>query len=348
MTDEKEKKIKKLSVEELSAFSGQISLMTRAGLSVLDGLELMRKDSENSDEAAILDQMLESYRSSASLSRAMEASGVFPSYMTGMVRTGEATGNLDQVMERMELHYQRESELRTSIRQAVLYPILLSIMVTAVILILIIQVMPMFDRVFQELGSSLTGLPLVLSRLGRSLSGSGFILIVLVLAIAVALLLLGRGEHGAALLQKLPGFQSVRNEEAASRFAAHMALVLSSGLPVEDGLDMAQELTDDPDFQKKLEDCRKRMEEGETFAESLKDSKIFSGLYAQLAETGSRTGTMDEAMEKVADLYQSELDSAIDAHIARLEPALVIIMSVIVGGILLSVMVPLISILSAV
>lgn len=351
MAEERKKNIRKLYTDELAAFSGQMSLIISSGLSVLDGLEIMKGDAENGEEKEILDIMLDEFRKTGSLSSAMKASGVFPNYMTGMVSTGEITGNLDKVMMRMERHYQREGDIRSSIYQAVIYPVILSVMVTAVILILVIQVMPIFNRVFKELGTTMTGVPLVLYRIGASLSGSGFVIIVIVLILAIVMLAMGRTDGGAdrlrALGNRLPGIRSTRHAEAAARFAAHMGLVLSSGLTVDEGLDMAEELNEDPHFRQELSDCRRLMTDGESFSGALRKSGIFSGIYAQLVETGSRTGNMDEAMEKVADLYQDELNTWIDRRMARLEPALVIIMSVIVGGILMSVMVPLMSIMSA-
>lgn len=348
---EKTTRMQKLSVDELAAFAGQMALVIQSGLPVLDGLEIMRDDAENDGERNILDAMRDVFRETDSLSQAMTAAGVFPAYMTAMVNTGEVTGNLDRVMAQLEGHYRRESSLRASIYQAVVYPVILSIMVTAVVLILVVQVMPVFDRVFQELGTRMTGLPLVLSRLGNALSGVGFGVIVAVLALAAMLLIAGRTDRGAARLQawasRLPGLRSLWQEEAAARFAAHMSLVLVSGLTVDEGMDMAIDLIPDVGFAHKLADCRKRMADGASFSSAVRQSGIFSGMYAQLVEMGSRTGNMDEALEKVADLCQAELDTRIDTRIARLEPALVIIMSVIVGGILLSVMVPLMSIMSA-
>lgn len=349
--DKKKQAVRKLAPDELAAFSGQMSLIINSGLSVLDGLEIMRDDAENQDEKIILEAMIEDFAVTTSLASAMKAAGVFPSYMIGMVETGESTGNLDKVMAGLEHQYLRESDMQKSIYQAVVYPVVLSVMVTAVILVLIIQVMPVFDRVFSELGTAMTGVPLVLSRIGNSLSGSGFVIMVVVLIIALVLLIMGKTDSGQGQLRKLgyklPGIRKSRHGESASRFAAHMSLVLSSGLTVDQGLRMADEVIDDQQFREQLAQCRSLMDKGESFSMALRESRIFSGIYSQLVETGSRTGNMDEAMDKVADLYREELEGQVDARLARLEPALVVIMSVIVGGILLSVMIPLISIMSA-
>ena len=334
--DKKKQAVRKLAPDELAAFSGQMSLIINSGLSVLDGLEIMRDDAENQDEKIILEAMIEDFAVTTSLASAMKAAEVFPSYMIGMVETGESTGNLDKVMAGLEHQYLRERDMQKSIYQAVVYPVVLSVMVTAVILVLIIQVMPVFDRVFSDLGTAKTGVPLVLSRIGNSLSGSGFVIMVVVLIIALVLLIMGKTDSGQGQLRKLgyklPGIRKSRHGESASRFATHMSLVLSSGLTVDQGLRMADEVIDDQQFREQL---------------ALRESRIFSGIYSQLVETGSRTGNMDEAMDKVADLYREELEGQVDARLARLEPALVVIMSVIVGGILLSVMIPLISIMSA-
>jgi type IV pilus assembly protein PilC len=332
---------KPLSNSELSAFCGQLALIIGAGLSAQDGIDIMYDDAKAEELGA-----------TGLLHLALEKAGVFPSYMIHMVETGERTGRLDEVMHTLETHYDRQDEIHKSIYQAVVYPVVLSIMVLVVILILLAQVMPVFERIFSELGTQMTGFPLVLTKIGNALSGTGFVVMIVLLALAVAALIMGRTEKGAEKLRKItsgfPGIRQTRYAESACHFAGHMALTLASGLTTEEGLDMAEDMIDDEEFRTKLKACRSLMDEGTPFAKALSESGIFSGIYAQIVAAGAKTGNMDAAMTRVSDLYMDELDKTIVTRLSRLEPTLIVVLAVIVGGILLSVMLPLLNIMATI
>ena len=171
--------------------------------------------------------------------------------------------------------------------------------------------------------------------------------------VAVVLLILycTRTRSGRAFMRslgyRLAFIRPVYEEIAACRFASGMALTLSSGLNPERSMELVSALNDDPLYQEKLESCRKKMDEGQDLSEALHETGMFTGIYARMASIGSRTGSMDQVMDRIAGLYQDEIDNRMNTALAVLEPTLVIALSLIVGVILLSVMLPLMGIMSS-
>ena len=147
---------------------------------------------------------------------------------------------------------------------------------------------------------------------------------------------------------KLKFTQTIYEEIAACRFASGMALTLSSGLNPEKSMELVNSLNDDPVFQKKIDLCQHEVNEGNDLSQSLLASGIFTGIYARMASIGSKTGSMDQVMEQIAELYEDDIDTRINNILAILEPTLVILLSLIVGVILLSVMLPLMGIMSSI
>ena len=343
---------KPLSNMELSAFCGQTALILKSGISALEGLNIMLEDAENRDEKALLDMLINNMQESGSLYTSMEQIGLFPAYMLHMVRIGEETGTLDEVMEALKTHYEREESISRSIRSAVTYPMIMTGMMIIVVLVLLIKVLPVFNQVFMQLGTEMTGFSRALMNMGGIISNYYLFFIILLVLLAAFALYGTRTDSGRTLFRKLgyklPAARKTFEETAVCRFAGGMALTLSSGLNPEHSMELVNNLNEDPFFQKKLDKCQKLIDEGEDLSRALYESGIFTGMYARMASVGGKTGSMDKVMDEIASLCQDEIDSRMNNALAVLEPTLVIILSMIVGVILLSVMLPLMGIMSGI
>lgn len=343
-------KQKRFSNLEISAFCGQLSLILRSGISALEGITILLDDTENSQERAVLEEILRGMEIHGSLYPALAATELFPHYLLHMIKIGEETGTLDEVMLALSEHYEREDSISHSIRSAVSYPAVMAGMIILVIIILLVRVMPIFQQVFVQLGTEMTGVSRFLMDLGTGLNRySVFFLALLALILCLSFYFsrtkLGK-KHFQSLGSHIAPLRTIYDEIAACRFASAMALTLRSGLDSGRSIDLVCNLNEDPFFQKKLDDCQKRMKQGQDLASSLHDSGIFSGIYSRMASVGKRTGSMDQVMKKIAQLYQNDIDNRIGRSIAILEPTLVIGLSLVVGLILMSVMLPLIGIMS--
>ncbi|MCP1102364.1 type IV pilus assembly protein PilC [Aequitasia blattaphilus] len=341
-----------LSNMELSAFCSQMSMILGAGISSIEGISLLLEESAHPSEKPLLLHIQKNLEESGSLYTALKSTKAFPHYMLQMVEIGEMTGTLDSVFGALGKHYEREASLTLSIRHAITYPLIMVVMLTVVILLLITKVMPIFNQVFKQLGSELTGISKAFLDLGLGINRYGFVLIGIVILLVLVILYFAKTQKGQqsirTLTRKLPFFKNISNQIAAGRFASGMYLTLSSGLSPEESLEMTEKLMENPDFSKKIADCIQRVKNGEELSKALLSSHIFTGLYAKMTSIASKTGSLDDTMNDVAEKYNDEVDVKLTGLIAAIEPSLVIVLSLIVGVILLSVMLPLLGILSSI
>ena len=341
-----------LSSQELASFCSQISSVLKAGISPSEGIAIMLEDTSAEEERQILTAIQETLNTTGVFSLGLEDAKVFPEYMMNMVQLGEQAGRLDDVMEALALHYERESGLAAAIKSAVTYPCIMIGMMVLVVLVLITKVLPVFDQVFRQLGQNMSGFSKSLLLLGNSLNRYSAVFLAALVILGGLCFSFAKTDTGrksaAKLFSRLRFTRGFSHKSAACRFASGMALVLKSGLTPEEGLTMAAKLTGNPAFQEKVAACCKLMENGSPLTESLSKSGIFTGMQARLLLIGDKTGSLDDAMDRIASHYQDDLDESIQNAISVIEPTLVAILSILVGLILLSVMMPLLGILSGI
>lgn len=344
--------MKPFSNMELSSFCGQLALILKSGISSLEGLTIMLEDAASSEEKEILEALLEKMQETGSLYQSLDSVKLYPSYMLHMVEIGEETGTLDEVMQALQNHYEREEAISKSIRNSITYPMIMTGMMAIVVVVLLVKVMPIFNQVFIQLGTEMTGFSRMLMNVGNAINRYSLAFVVILVIIAVLIFYGTRTGSGRRLFRsigyKLKLTRTVYEEIAVCRFASGMALTLSSGLNPERSMELVNSLNDDPVFQQKIDKCQNQVNEGNDISQALFSSGMFTGVYARMVSIGSKTGTMDQVMEQVAALYQEDIDNRMNNILAILEPTLVILLSLIVGVILLSVMLPLMGIMSSI
>lgn len=341
--------MKALNNTELIFFCSQLALTLRSGISSLEGLSLMLEDSPGGDGRTLLEQLIREMEETGSLSRSLKSAQVFPAYLCSMVELGEQTGRLDDVMESLAAHYRREEALSRNLRSAVAYPLVMLGMMIAVMAVLLIKVMPIFRQVFDQLGAQMTGFPGAVMELGGVLGDYSAVFLILAAAVAAACVFLFFTEQGRRLSSRLFNrsvfTRRLAEKIACSRFADAMSLSISSGLDVDQSLEMTEQLVEHPKVREQIQEIRKNVAEGENFAEAAARARIFSGTYARMLSAGFRAGSLEEVMKQISTQYEEEIEERIDTVLGRLEPTLVAVLSVAVGLILLSVMLPLLGIM---
>ena len=225
-----------------------------------------------------------------------------------------------------------------------MFPLLMIAMMLAVILVLIAKVLPVFHQIYMELGSDLTGFAGAMMRFSDALNQYLFVIVIVLIAAAAGIFLISKSDAGQKFFKKRPLALST----AASRFANCMALALSSGLDTDQGLMLAEQLVDNPYMASRIKKCRDLTASGRGFAEAVLTSGIFSKIYTSMITIGFRTGSMDEVMHQISEEYEEETDKQIAKFISVLEPTLVIILSIFIGLILISFLLPLIGIMSSI
>lgn len=335
---------------EIASFCSQLEIILKSGISLIEGLSLMVESAESNEEQTVLQQIIDNYIETGDFSSALSKDGLFPHYAVKMIEIGSETGRLDDVLHHLALHYEREESIAKGIKNAVTYPLIMTGMIAIVIIVLMVKVMPVFNQVLIQLGSELTGFSAFLMNAGQIISRSACFIVVIPLIIAALVTLSIVTASGRQQIKRIGyKFKSIARIfecTAACRFASSMAISLSSGQALDRSIELAKELNEDSTFAEKLSECTRLMDGGTEFTSALKEANIFSGQHARMASIGSLTGSQDKAMEDIAVLYQEEIDDRINRFIGLLEPSLVIILSVIVGIVLLSVMLPLMGIMS--
>lgn len=340
-----------LSNMEISSFCSQMAMILKSGISTMEGISLMLDEASDPEEEKLLKLMDETLQSTGSFYEALSATEAFPGYMLHMVQIGEYTGKLDEVMGALSSHYEREASIAQSIKNAVTYPLIMVFMMLLVILVLVTRVMPIFNQVFRQLGSEMTGFSRAILNFGVAINRYSIVLVVLIGVLALLILYFAKTKSGRAAFASFTSHftwtKSFSEKLAACRFASGMALTLKSGMSPEESLDLVSKLITNDSFAGRIHTCKEALDEGGELAKSLLGAGVFSGVYARMTSIGSKTGALDEVMQEIADRYQEEIDQKFTNMIATLEPTLVIILSLVVGMILLSVMLPLMGIMSS-
>ena len=342
---------KPLNYRELSVFCSQMALMLSAGISAMEAVSILREGLEDPGAQAILGQVSDSLEAGESLFAALSApEGAFPRYFLDMTDTGERAGQLDVVFSSLAAYYDRRDALSRNIRSAVAYPLVMVAMMLAVILVLVIQVMPIFRQVYAQLGTEMNRFSAGVLDLGAWLSRYSLAFLILACALVLALLWLTKTASGkrrlAVLSRRLPGIRQITRATALSRFADGMAITLRSGLDTDESLELAGRVTESPQLRDKIEACRQQASQGTDLGTAFRENGLFSGLAGKMVSVGILSGSLDTVLAQVAEQYAEEASQRINRAVARLEPTLVALLSVLVGIILLSVMLPLMGIMS--
>ena len=341
-----------LSPDGLSLFCDQLSLMTGAGIQFEEAAALMAEDSHTPAEKALLTQIGASLAEGMPLSDALARTGRFPNHMIRMLEIGQASGRTDQVLSSLSSYYRRQAETYSAVRQAVTYPIVMAVLIAVIFLVLMTRVLPVFQQVFDQLGMSLSPLAGALIAVGNAGGVIAAALAALLLAAAAFALFLTRTRSGAAWSKKLSarclGGTAAGKALDRSQFSAAMSMMLSSGLPMDEALERTAHLLEDTALSPKLETCIKATGAGTPFHQAVENSGLLTGLQCGLLSAGARSGATEQAMDQLSVRCQEEAGRQLSALLSRFEYALVGTLCVCVGAVLLSVMLPLLGVVSSI
>jgi len=342
----------KLTNGEISSLCMELSLLLHSGITVADGLHILLEDTP-ADRRALLEGMAEKTDAGEPLSAAMRASNAFPDYVSGLTEVGEQSGRPEEALRALSQYYDSRERLDLRIRSALLYPSVLMLLMLVVIVVLLTRVLPVFNDVFSSLGGQLTGLAGGLLSLGRGLDAAMPVLCA-VLCAAVVFLTAFAASNGfrdriLAGWRRRHGGRGLSRMIDAARFAQALSMGLLSGMPMEDALRLAASFhADNPAAAKRYADCQARLEKSDNLADALRESGVLSPAYSRMLALGIRSGTGDTVMQEIARRMEEESETAVEARVGRVEPTLVIVTSLLVGVILLSVMLPLMNIMTAI
>lgn len=343
----------KLSSSELSYFCMQIAMVLKSGMLISDGIDWMY---DNIDEGVVKDTLFslkEQLSNKIPLYSAMENSGHFPSYIVNMTQVGNITGKLEEVMTSLSQYYNRENYLKGKIKNIILYPSMLFVMMSLVIILLVTKIFPIFEGMVKELGSTRNNTSFLISFSSGIMAGKIAMALVITIMILLSLIfILNKTKNGKPKIIKfLNNFSLTKNiikKITAYRFLSAMSLLMGSGMYVDASIEVLLDIVEEPLLKEKLQLSKDYINNGESFLSSLKKLSLFNSMHIQMLNMGEKTGELDVVMKRLTAIYEYEAEQVINDFVSLIEPALVCILSVVIGIILISVMLPLMNIMSSI
>jgi len=340
-----------LTNKYLSGFCMEMHMLLQAGISLNESVQMIHDDEPDKDGKALLKCMLSELEQGVQLSSALRKAVCFPHYLTSMVEAGEKTGRLVDTLKALSEYYERQERQVTAIKNAVLYPTILLVMMVAVVLILITRVLPVYNDVFSRLGARMSPLSNRLMQFGEWLCGASAVIAVVFGAIFVVAMIIWLNpnihERVVRTFKNIWGSRGIFGSLASSHFVSAMTLSIATGLDTEEAVAMAAAVSGGAKaIDEKNAVCLDMIHSGKTLAEAMQSAGILSARDGRLLSIGARSGMADKAMVEIASRKERDVQDEIDRVICRIEPTLVIITSIIIGVILLSVMLPLIGIMT--
>lgn len=352
MSEKKRVTNEKLSLDELSLFSYQLSLMLKSGVSYLDSIELLKLESKQGKVKSTIDRIYESVKDGRKLHEALDETSMFPNYFIQMTKISEKSGMLDVEMERLSTYYDNMEKARYKVRSALIYPAFLFVLVFGIIFMIFIKVFPIFDEVLASLGGELPAGIQWVFRLSNSLENIGLILLFLLVVIVLGGYLYTKSAMGKEVFDtfKLNSRLSkdLFKKLTALRFSQGFLMMVKAGIPYEEALIYTAPLTENSVSEKKIIKASQDLNNGLSLPEALERTDVFPKLFTSMINIGWKSGNVDNTLDKLCIIYEKELDRATKRITDTIEPTLVIILSIIVAIILLTVMLPIIQIMSTI
>lgn len=343
--------MKRANSENAQLFQG-LALLLHAGIGVTEGLFLLAEDAGQQERKLLLNMGSQMDRGS-SLAEAMAHTGAFSAYDTGMIRAGQETGRTEEALEALAGYYEERQRTAQLIKTSLAYPCMILALMLVVIAVLLIKVLPVFDSVYASLGSGLGGIAGGLLRFGQTLEALLPGLLLLLAAMAIFGLIFSLcppvQQRIAVFWRSRFGDRGILRTFNNARFARILSMGLRSGMPLEQAMELAQGLLADiPGAAARCRQCTQALAQDRSLAEAMAEAKLLTPAMSRMLATGLRCGNADQVMDQIANRLAQEASDSLATAISRAEPLMVTIASGLVGLILLTVMLPLMDIMSTI
>jgi type IV pilus assembly protein PilC len=335
----------KVTNKDLVVFTRQFSTMIDAGLPLVQGLTILAEQSENPTFKAILKEITKDVEGGSTLAEAMKKHPkIFDSLFVNLVAAGEVGGILDTILRRLATFIEKAEKLKSQIKGAMTYPIVVMAIAVLVISVILVFVIPVFEDMFKSVGSALPTPTQIVVNMSRFLKGNIHWIIIALIALGYGLKryrnTAGGRKQTDALFLKLPIFGNLLKKTAVARFTRTLGTMISSGVPILDALEIVAKTAGNVVIEEIIYEVRGSIAEGQTIAEPLSENDIFPGMVIQMIAVGEATGALDSMLEKIADFYDEEVDAAVAALTSMLEPLLMLFLGGSIGGLVIAMYLP--------
>ena len=343
----------KVKEKEVVIFARIFATMINAGLPLIQCLDLLAQQEQNKTFAQIITAIKEDIEGGSTLSDALKKyPKVFDDLFVNLVAAGESGGILDVILQRLSNYMEKAMKLKSKVKGAMTYPASVLVISIAVVSLLLVKVIPTFQKMFEGFGGELPGPTQFLITLS-TYAQKYFLVAIIALAVAVyAFRRYYKTEKGTLLIDDLilraPVFGPLLKKVAVARFTRTMSTMMTSGVPILEGLAIVSKTAGNKVVENALIRVRKSISEGKTIAEPLLESGIFPPMVVQMIAVGEVTGALDAMLSKIADFYDDEVDTAVDAMTALLEPFMMVFLGGVVGGMIIAMYLPIFKMASVV
>ena len=337
---------KGVTTRDLVVFTRQFATMIDAGLPLVQCLEIQAEQQPNKSFGTSLARVKSDVEQGSTFAESLaKHPKIFDELYVNLVTAGEVGGVLDTILNRLAVYLEKADSLKRKVKSAMVYPITVLVVAIAVVVLLLVKVIPVFEKMFSDFGGTLPGPTQMVISVSHWMQANIFFMLIAGTVLVVAYQQ-GRARsprfryHTDALYLKLPIFGPLLKKVAVARFSRTFSTMLSSGVPILDGLDICARTSGNRVIEEGLQKTRTAISEGKTIAEPLKQVGVFPGMVVQMIGVGEQTGAMDTMLSKLADFYDDEVDAAVTALTSLLEPLMMVFLGGTVGTILIAMYLP--------
>lgn len=347
------KKGKKVKDKDLAVFCKQFMSVLNAGVTIITALEMMGDQMDNKVLKNALKEAQAYVQKGGTLADALKLNPkVFPPIMINMVAAGEMSGNLEVCFERLTTHFENSNKLKSKVKGAMTYPMIILVVVIAVVIVLLVGVIPIFADMFADMGTELPAATQMLVNFSEFLQHRGIILVLIIAAIVFALVQFGKTDAGSQLYAsigiKAPLFGNLTIKSAAATFSRTMSTLMAAGIPLIDAVEQVAKMISNKIIRDGLLDAKVQVSKGVPLSKPIRDMELFPPMLPQMIHIGEETGNIEDMLDKVADYYEMEVNDATDALTAMMEPMMIVLMAVVVGGIVIAIYSPMLGMYDAI
>lgn len=343
---------KKPKARDLGVMCRQFVSMNRAGVTLIESLKMLSEQTENKKLQAALKEVRVSVERGESLATAMgEHKNIFPDLMINMVSAGEASGNLDTALERVSEQLENSAKTQSMIKKAMIYPIAVCVVAIVVSIVMLVVVLPNYATMFADLGTELPLITKMYVAMSDFLIDYWFIIIPLVIALVVAVIMYSKTDSGKHLFGKLaikmPIISNMTIKSASSMTARTLSTLLGAGVPLIEAVDIVSGVVTNVYFKEALRTAKEEITIGLPLSRPLEESGLFPPMVYHMIRIGEEAGNTEEMLNKLADYYDEEVEMAVQSLMAAMEPMIIIVLAVVVGGLIAACMAPMLTMYEA-
>jgi type IV pilus assembly protein PilC len=340
----------RVKLKEVAVFSRQFATMINSGLSLLRSLNILAEQTESKPLAEVVNQVRIDVEKGSSLSQAMSKHPkVFNRLYVAMVRAGEVGGALDSVLMRLADTLEKQVELRRKVKSAMTYPCVVAFLVLVIVTAMLLFVIPMFQGIYKQLGGTLPAPTQVLINISNVCRKFWYIIFGVEIGAAIAFRKWINSEEGRkqwdAIKLKVPIFGKLVRKTALARFSRTLSALVRSGVPILESLDIVAETAGNHVVATAVRETQAAVKRGDPLSKKLEEHPVFPPMVVQMMAVGEETGALDEMLDKIADFYDQEVEAAVNALTSLIEPLLIVVMGVCVGGMVISLYLPMFNII---